>query len=1036
MSRPSLATPCPAPNSALPLPVGGRRPSSISLGGAQDDTTTTELEYTRALQLDLKGAKPRRKSKFRPRERREAAVTIFEDVLEEEELVVQSRRELGGRTLLGRPAQRIPRRDMREKREDAVLQHAVMPDVASRQRRSAVAAFVQCDLEPPRDLENDKQRLEAQQVEAKSSLAKEPRRRTIFVPTDDTTILTIHPGANTTDRLNDTFQFGTQLSAAQPVYETTLSNPDAEVVKQPKRPRMSLAAAPKRLPLQHVVAKEANGTGVDVAGQNGGKENMLPDLQMDDIGKKPAPALHHRPPRRSLAVSKLFEPTAASQARTSVVARKAVPLPGTASAPDFSKLHSVQPSSNIHRRLSVRPSPPQSDHFAGSKSVSSRMSFAGDMTVPPKPNERRMELKTARLQQYPVLSEDIAQPELYEDVWLSHQEVALTELVNQVYTSTEPERNRLEDASASRRERLLHIYHQPEVATLHKRLQASLLYGALSRPRDLSKPPDPAQDIGLRKRFLGLWLDGYETGILRVAAEVVFGRQLPSGSNTKRTPSTGTIDPHRHRRALIGFLETFLVEVDDVEEPSEERGDDPNAPWRKTVLRSLMLIWLLEQAKQRGVATSCLFKASSARKSSVAMLDAIAGMLIGSVGDITRVLRHLDYEVRHVQDPLDEVKYRIENIAVDLRDGILLTKLVEVLLFSPNRLRTADMQGDATVTIRMPDLTILESALHDEDSIRILSQHLKMPCLGRVQKLYNVQIALSALRDHGRLGESAEAIAAEDIVDGHREKTLSLLWSLVSNFGLQQLVDFRELAADIRRNAGAAVDVQALLGDGSRLSQSQHEGLLKKWASVHAMRQGIRVGNLTTSFADGKVYATILDAFAEHIHLEADNLTNPKPTPAPRLERQLRAFGCSTAFIKQLSSNSGTIPSRKTTISNLAFLASRLLPLARQSSAAMVIQRAYRRRLARTAVSERVVLMRLAHACATVVRTQERLVDAAVVLQRAWRGVLDARIGRLHRNVESFQVLAKGWLVRRRQMKARVSRGVAAGQSLRIMGGW
>ena len=272
-------------------------------------------------------------------------------------------------------------------------------------------------------------------------------------------------------------------------------------------------------------------------------------------------------------------------------------------------------------------------------------------------------------------------------------------------------------------------------------------------------------------------------------------------------------------------------------------------------------------------------------------------------------------------------------------------------------------------------------------------------------------------------------MTADDIVDGHREKTLSLLWTLVSNHGLDYLVDFKELAVDIERASEGKLNIQSLTDGSQFFSQLQQESLLRKWASVYCNRDGLRIGNLTTSFADGQAYALIVEAFTEKFDLKLDTATRSS-TKSGGLGDQLDALGCSSAFIKQLTTTCGTIPSRKTTISNLAFLASRLLPLARQGNAVVTIQRAYRLRRCRTIASQRVALMRLAHACATIVQTQQKLVSAAIVLQRAWRDVLDKRINRLNGDVERFQAIAKAWILRR---KLGLSLNTP---SLWIRGGW
>ncbi|KAK3720541.1 hypothetical protein LTR37_003590 [Vermiconidia calcicola] len=920
MSRVSIGTPCPAPYSSLnpKIPLSSRHSSTVPYASGQDDTAN--IDYTRAIQTEqINHAKPRRRATFLPKAKKQAAVPIFEDVLENEELVLENRWEAGKNTLLGRPAQKLPKR-LNPKHQDVVSKEVRPRQTSSEyQRRSPLAtqlAIFEDERERTLRLAGTDSSV-ATHTKNESELRKEPRRRTIFVPSDDTTMLTIHPGANTTGRLDDTFQlmdFELKPSASHRESEP----PEVPIATLPaKRPRMSLAAAPKRLPLQQVAVHD-NTPAVDVAGQNGGKENVPPIAHsMRQDARKGGHALKYVDKPR-LAGSSLLVPTAASRARQSVVPRNAVPLskvPASTSRPhpppaERRTLKPYSGKTTTHPRPTSTinsPSDHPTKHCSPASSAASSESRRRAEAQRSKPRER----KVAKLAQYPVLTEDLAQSELYEDSWLSHQEVSLSELVNEIFRSAEPVQAEWERPKRSLREHLIAIYHQPSVTTLYRRLQASLLYGALSRPKDAPSPPDPARDIGLRKRVLGLWLDSYNQKSLRAAAEVVFGHQLTKRPSSTGAAQEGTLDPHEGRRTLIGFLETFLIDVEDVEQPEVERGDDLNSRWRKMVLRSMMLIWLLDQAKATQSIDGCLFKSTSPRKTSTAMLQAVAGLLVPSVGDVLRVLRHLDLDVCHVQDPLDEVHYRIDRIAVDLRDGVLLTRLVELLLFSSGNKAGADAAVDSTITVQLPDQTVVKSALFSLDGARcprVLSQHLRMPCLGQAQKLFNVELAISALRNHGRSGDTAFDITANDIVDGHRERTLSLLWSLVSDHGLEQLVDFQELTADIKRSLTDSAELDRLPTECTHLPQLQQERLLQKWASVHCAKAGVSVGNLTTSFADGKAYATILDAFATYTNLEHTNQAFYSVKNV-HLEPQLRSFGCSSAFIKQLASSSGTIPS-------------------------------------------------------------------------------------------------------------------------------
>ena len=1012
------------------------------------------MEYTRAIEQNLRGSKPRRRVNPRRKD-----ISIFEDVLEDQELMVETKPELNGRTLLGKAARRMPGHAMRKKQEESAEDMYIQPapDNAPRHRRVSTIAESVPELrfkmlQPPKD---------APQPQLNGVLRKDPRRRTIFVPTDDTTMLTIHPGARNTERLDDTFQVPSppqqpRTQTLGPVIRPQSQEPP--VFPDPRRtrvsltvapqmdpgrskqPRKSLAVAPKRGPLQQVFGKDNKPSAMDVVGQNGGKENQPPGHNAAVPKSKPGNTRGEDAVKPSDLGSRLSAPTAASQARRSVIQRKPAALPSTVvNASDARRVYrGFGDSSKPINQHQQRVSPYRGNvlikagalngpavHFLTSRDLDYQ-------TQRPRSNES----KSARLMKYPVFLEDIAQPELYEDGWLGQQEVALTEVVNQIFTGAGTSSGK--NDSNSLRERLISVYHNDDVMKLYKRLQASLQFGALSRPQCLPLPPMPSHDIGLRKRFINLWLESYDEGALWAAAEVVIGRRIPRSQDALHNildTSAAILDTNQDRRLLVGFLETFLVEVVDVETPFDGNKTDDRGRWRKMIIRSLMLVWCLDRAKTQGAVSGCLFKRSSSRKASQAMLSSLAALVIPSIGDIVRVVRHLDFDAHHEQDPLDEVEYHIHNLAVDLRDGVFLTRLVEVLLYSSRSLQTANFANEATMTIQLPDLTVIESALYNHEGLtcpKLLSRHLKIPSLARAQKLHNVQVALSALQAHGKSEIiSSLEMSAEDIVDGHREKTLALLWNLVSNYGLDHLVDFKDLAADLRRNE-TSVDQAKLPADLSGLSHHQRDGLLKRWAALHCARKGIQIQNLTTSFASGDAYNAIVESFATYLDLPLQ----VNRSRAETLESRLRAFGCSVAFRQQLTCNTYTTTSRETTISNLAFLASRLLPLARRYHAAAVIQRAYRLRCSRITVSRRIMLMRLAHSCATVVQTQNRLVDAATVLQRAWRKVLDERIRRLHHNVTAFQEVAKGWLARRWLLQLRVGAKGGKAPSIRVMGGW
>lgn len=950
-----------------------------------------------------------------------APVTIFEDVAEDEDLVVAERLpNAQGKTLLSKPA-RKPVMTAAVAAGSGIEQRASgLMEVGQSRSRLSLAKDARIGSGQVGRVGGTEVVSGEDRVEVGGVLKKEARRRTIFMPSDDTTMLTIHPGAHASNRLEDTFQLSRTTNITQ---QEPMETKQKDISKPGRRPRKSLAVAPRRIPLQQSfedLNKQIEPW--DVCGDNTGKEN-LPPMAEKMLDLKPFVGVSRPDAARAGSRPSIYQPTAASLRRQPTVSRTAVPI----TAPVAPRVTSTTVSSRVTAMPPLRDTNVNRSQAAASKPRTIILGYSGRKTnVGKEEAMRRLEREVVKLCLYPVLSEDLAQPELYENSWLRQQEVALTEVVNGIFASTDA----LAKASSvsAMRKAFVDVYHRAEVTMLHKRLQASLLYGALSKPKTATFLRDLSRDIGLRKRFMTLWLDSYNEDALRTAAEIVVGRQVPrsspSGSAKGISEAENVLDRLSGRRALTKFLETFFAAPVDIDASEAQFSTSAETVrWRKTMLRSLMLVWLLDEAKVTGIVTGCLYKRSAVAKSSTAVLHELSGMLMPSVGDITRALKQMDYEVHHVQDPLDEVKYHVENLAVGLRDGVLLAHLVEVLLYSNKSVKK--VPDDVTIT--MPDTTTLTSQYWTSGVLRnnrMLSQHLKMPAIGHAQKTFNVQLALSALECHDvRAANVVGDITADDIVSGHREKSLSLLWSLVTVFGLTHLIDCKALAADVQRKAGGACNQ-------AQLSIDEPEMLLQEWAAAYANRSEVnKVTNLTTSFADGQAYAAIIDGFSTYMPAGVTTKRSSGDGNAT-LEARLESLGCSKAFTTQLASTVGNIPSRETTISNLAFLASRLLPLAGIHHAAATIQRAFRQKRARTVASQRIALMRMARDCATVVQTGQRIDAAATTIQRAWRAVLDARLRKMSNDITRFQTMARGWSARR------IARGSGAVAPQRVMCGW
>lgn len=225
---------------------------------------------------------------------------------------------------------------------------------------------------------------------------------------------------------------------------------------------------------------------------------------------------------------------------------------------------------------------------------------------------------------------------------------------------------------------------------------------------------------------------------LRLGLEVVFGEKLHLQSNRDIVGLSHYILNRlfRNRFEEQKYTKAFTL--------TEEYAETIK---KHTLQKVLFLLLFLDQAKQKRIVkhNPCLFVKKSPHKETKDILLRFSSELLANVGDITRELRRLGYVLQHKQTFLDEFDYAFNNLAIDLRDGVRLTRVMEVIL------------------------------LRDD-----LTQQLRVPAISRLQRIFNVKLALNALQQADfQLGGD---ITAADIVDGYREKTLSLLWQLCYKF--------------------------------------------------------------------------------------------------------------------------------------------------------------------------------------------------------------------------------------------------------------
>jgi Calponin homology (CH) domain len=245
----------------------------------------------------------------------------------------------------------------------------------------------------------------------------------------------------------------------------------------------------------------------------------------------------------------------------------------------------------------------------------------------------------------------------------------------------------------------------------------------LSGKLKLREDRDVSADLGCRKELIEL-LFSYSVHWLRLGMETVFSTTFTS------------ID----RATLRNFIITEVVQDSDIlnkythgkcKVPSGSFEASYRDELRTAVLfRILCLVCFLDVAKSQELLDCPLFDKKAKFKSTKKLLFQFCSEFMKGEGNIVKHLGRLGLDVTVEQKATEELEFRINNIKVDLSDGIRLTRLAEIL-------------SDASLVSK-----------------------LRLPVVSRLQKFHNVNLALNHLQG------IPKSILAHHIIDGHRQQVL------------------------------------------------------------------------------------------------------------------------------------------------------------------------------------------------------------------------------------------------------------------------
>ncbi|XP_042479101.1 abnormal spindle-like microcephaly-associated protein homolog isoform X2 [Macadamia integrifolia] len=249
--------------------------------------------------------------------------------------------------------------------------------------------------------------------------------------------------------------------------------------------------------------------------------------------------------------------------------------------------------------------------------------------------------------------------------------------------------------------------------------------------------------------------------------------------------------------------------------------------------RFLFLVLILDRAKSQsslpinyGIdgtdgGSPLLFISQSDIKSSRQVIhDFLSSEVMHGEGNVLAHLVIIGYKVHYQQCSLFEYDFSVKELFEDLQDGIRLCRAIQLL------------QHDASILTKMA-----------------------VPSDTRKRDLANCQLAMQYIK-HAAVplyDEDGVMILAEDVANGDKELTLSLLWNIFVHLQLPLLINQTLLLEEISKVKGANVDHSK--GKPSNLME-----MLLEWVQVICHKYDVKVESFA-SLVDGKAMWCLMDHY-------------------------------------------------------------------------------------------------------------------------------------------------------------------------------
>jgi abnormal spindle-like microcephaly-associated protein len=489
------------------------------------------------------------------------------------------------------------------------------------------------------------------------------------------------------------------------------------------------------------------------------------------------------------------------------------------------------------------------------------------------------------------------------------------------------------------------ILNDEDTVSVLRRVKSEVFSNRLSLRADRNVKAHVGFKDGITNMLLS-----YDPIFLRLGLETVFDMKIsvPDAFNLSTTISkkstekkhTSSIWTHQLKKVIqdkvlhsteidATYLKEGVIVTPAIEKKIQES-------LRQHILSCVLaIIFVLDEARMNNMC-SChltLFRTDAEIKSSKDMIVELSRSFLQHEGDVVKHLSGLGYTVEFVQTTFHDFDFQCTNILADLRDGVRLARLVDLLCDS-------------------------------NESHSLVSSLLRVPAVSRLQKMHNVGISLKYLRMNGL---DLHNIDEKSIVDGHQNSTILLLWTLLFEFDLKFVVGLSDIKTEIENIGNEKGEEFSSIEEVKEPKAffGQLKSLLLTWCdSIAFKHQNLNIQNMSESLIDGQMLCLLVHHYHSNVlplelikdSSDSSNIGGEKKTIIYSLEslsknnrnvvRRSNLLTLSRALkvlggVPFMLSTEGSTDER-TMVMFLGFLFARLMHTSKQSTEASLIQKTIR----------------------------------------------------------------------------------------------